>query len=367
MKVKSNTIFTYENLHRAYLECRQNKRKTINALEFEYDLERNLFLLLGELKERTYKPRSSICFVVTKPAVREIFAADFRDRVVHHLFVAQLQQAAEKIFCFDSFACRKGKGTHQAVKRIENFILKVTKNYKQKAYFLQLDLASFFMTIDQSILYSLVRKLLGTAKDLSMKEEMLWLDKILVFEKPARNFRHKGDKALYRLLPQNKSLFGVAKGKGLPIGNHTSQFFANLYLNEVDQFIKRNLKAKFYVRYVDDFVILSRDKERLKENMAQIDKFLKERLMLRLNLKKTRLQSLDKGIEFLGYFIKPEHILIKRSVVGRCRGKITSFKECVTTQNDKKKAEATLASYLGHFKHGNAYFLPKGLKANLMS
>jgi len=157
----NKTIFTFEKLYQAYLDCRRTKRKTMNALKFEWNLERNLFQLQKELEERTYQPGRSICFVVKEPSPREIFAASFRDRIVHHLLIREVLGAGEKRFVFDSFACRKEKGTHAAIKRLRSFIRRITKNYRENAFYLQLDISGFFMAINHSILYSLFEKLVS--------------------------------------------------------------------------------------------------------------------------------------------------------------------------------------------------------------
>ena len=151
----SATIFTFEKLYRAYLDCRKTKRKTINALKFEMNLERNLFQLQKELQNKTYRPGRSICFAVTNPCPREIFAAGFKDRVIHHLLVREVEEIGEKSFIFDTFSCRKNKGTHSAVERLKYFIRKTTKNYRREAFYLKLDISGFFMAISHDILYDI--------------------------------------------------------------------------------------------------------------------------------------------------------------------------------------------------------------------
>ncbi len=365
------TIFTYENLYKAYLECRKMKRKTINALKFEYELENNLYKLLKELKSRRYKPGRSTCFVVTKPTVREIFAADFRDRVVHHLFVNELIEIAEKTFCFDSFACRTGKGIHRAVRRLKQFIPKITENYKKEAYYLQLDIKSFFMSIDQRILFGIIEKYIAkSGKSNFWRNEIRWLAKIIVFNKTTKNYLIKGNKEVFKLLPKGKSLFDAKEFRGLPIGNLTSQFFANLYLNEVDQFIKRELKCRFYVRYVDDFIILNSNPSVLEEAALKVDGFLGKKLNLGLSHQKTKLKDIKEGIDFLGYQIKPDYTLVRKKVVKRFWEKFWRKEQELKLGLDEdpimeKKIKEMAASYFGHFKHANAYFLGKSLNSGL--
>ncbi len=360
------SIFTYQNLYQAYLACRRNKRKTANALKFEMDLEKNLERFLAELKFKTYHPGRSICFVVTKPVPREIFAADFRDRIVHHLLVNEIIDYSQKRFIFDSYACLKNKGTHKAVSRLKKFVSGILKNKTDAAYYAQLDIKGFFMAINHDILFGLTEKLVERQnRPRQWKQDVLWLDKVIIFHKPAENYITKGKPSLFDLIPAHKSLRGQPKGRGLPIGNYTSQFFANLYLNELDQFIKRELKCKYYVRYVDDLVLLDRNKEKLKCFRDRINAFLKEKLMLELNSNKDRVQSLNKGIDFLGYFIKPDYTLVRQKVVKRLKNKLSRVNLAnVNKLNESeylKKNLAMINSYYGHFKHAESFNLRKNI------
>lgn len=186
----NKTIFTFEKLYRAYLDCRKTKRKTINALKFEWNLERNLFQLQKELETKSYRPGRSICFVVKEPSPREIFAATFRDRVVHHLLVREIEKFGEKSFTFDSFSCRKNKGTHLAVKRLRSFIREISKNYKKRAFYAQLDISGFFMAINHNILYSILKDLvLKQNKSYQWEKDILWLAKIIIFHKTNQKLR----------------------------------------------------------------------------------------------------------------------------------------------------------------------------------
>jgi len=361
------TIFTFEKLYQAYLDCRKTKRKTINALKFEWNLERNLFQLQKELETRSYRPGRSICFVIKDPSPREIFAADFRDRVVHHLLVNEIEIMGEKSFIFDSFSCRKNKGTHLAVKRLKMFIKKATENYKREAFYLQLDISGFFMAINHHILYSLFKKLVSKQnKSYQWKADILWLARTIIFHKPTNNYIVKGNPSLFKLIPSRKSLFKSPEGKGLPIGNYSSQFSANLYLNQLDQFVKRELKCKYYVRYVDDLVLLDKNGEKLKYLRDKINLFLKENLDLELNLNKTKLQSMDKGIDFLGYFIEPKYILVRQKVVKRLKNKLYRLNKILNSKFKipDSKILAMLNSYYGHFRHAFSFNLRKDIYEN---
>ena len=357
-------IFTFEKIYRAYLDCRKTKRKTMNALKFEYNLERNIFQLQKELETKTYKPGRSICFVVEKPSPREIFAASFKDRVVHHLLIREIEKSGEKVLIFDTFSCRKNKGTHLAVERLKRFMKKATENYKKEAFYLQLDISGFFMAINHNILYKIFEKLiLKQNKSEQWKNEMLWLAKIIIFHKPTENYIVKSQPALFNLIPQRKSLFFAPVNKGLPIGNYSSQFFANLYLNKLDQFIKRELNFKYYVRYVDDFIMLAKNKSMFKNLENKINEFLTKELDLVLNFKKTKLLPLSRGIEFLGYFIKPGYVLAKRSVVSRLRNKLYNIE---IRAIEPKNVLAIINSYYGHFGHAFSFNLRKAIFENCL-
>lgn len=341
-------IFTYKKIYKAYLQCRENKRSTINALRFEINLENNLEKLLDELKNNKYRPGRSICFVVTEPCAREIFAADFRDRVVHHLFVNELIAKAEKMFIFDSYACRKNKGTHKAVKRLSDFIKLETNNYKKGAWFMKMDIQNFFMSIDRQTLYMAALELIDKHKETdNWKADIAELAGIIIFHDPKSNYIRKGNPALSALVPTYKSLLNQPADKGLPIGNYSSQFFANLYMNKLDHYIKRRLKCKFYIRYVDDLVLLSRSNEKLKENRDKINLFLEKTLNLKLNRKKTIVQPINKGIDFLGYFLKNNKIHPRRNVTGRYRKKL--YKAAIgINEIPWRKLRSIAASYQGH-------------------
>jgi len=354
-------IFSYKKLYRAYLDCRRTKRKTINALEFEKNFERNLFELGNDLKNGTYSIGRSVCFAVKEPCVREIFAGQFRDRVVHHLLVNEIGKIGEKCFAAASFACRPGKGTHNAAGYLRQMIKKASCNNSRQIYYLQMDISGFFMAIDHSILYALARKMVFSQnKSHQWKTGILGLIKVIIFNKPTQNYFAKGNLALLARVPPRKSLFFAPAGKGLPIGNYSSQFFANLYLNELDQFVKRRIKCRHYARYVDDFILLSSDKEELILWRNQIADFLKKNLKLAINHNKQRIQPLAAGIDFLGYFIKPDYVLVRRKVVCRMKSKLREF-ERQKEPNAAKKFLPVINSYFGHFKHANSYRLRKSV------
>lgn len=358
-------VFSFKNIYRAYFSCRKNKRNTSNALKFELDWENNLLKLEEELKNKTYYPGPSICFAVNDPTCREIFAADFRDRTIHHLLVNQIETLGEKSFIYDSFACRKNKGMHEAVNRLNSLCHKISSNYRKETFYAQLDISGFFMNIDHYILYEILTKLVEKQKfSKKWKDDILWLAGVIIFHKPTDNYTIKGNRKLLKEIPDRKSLFKSLPHKGLPIGNYSSQFFGNLYLNELDQFLKRKLKCRYYLRYVDDFIILGEDREKLIKLSQEINTFLKKELGLELNPTKTKIENIEKGIDFLGYVIRKNYILSRKRVVRKFRKKVKVIKN-INLFNSENPLEvfiselSSLNSYYGHLNHANAYGLRK--------
>jgi len=306
-------IFSLQNLYRQYLKCRRNKRNTLNALQFEFNAEWNLAALAVELHQKTYVAKRAIGFVVAKPKLREIVAADFSDRIVHHILVDTLEAIFEPQFIYDSYACRQNKGTHKAVARVEQFIRQLSVN-AQPSYFLQLDIHNFFINIDKNILLGLIYK---RTRDHNLR----WLAREVIFINPQQDMLLKGDSQLFKRLPVHKSLLNAPVGKGLPIGNLSSQFFANVYLNELDQFVKHSLKCSHYVRYCDDFILLDNSKARLEQFKGKIEQFLTERLLLRLNPRYHAVLPVSNGINYLGYIIHREYRLVRKRVVSNLQEK----------------------------------------------
>lgn len=351
----ANNIFSYENLLERYYDCRKRKRNTINALKFEMNFESELFKLQKELKSHTYKPGRSTCFVVSKPKLREVFAADFRDRIVHHILVNYLEHIWEPKFIDQSYACRVGKGAHLTIKDLNRYIREINiKTKGEPIYYLQLDIQSFFVSLKKDILFNIIKKQVKNP-------EILWLTQTIIFHNPIMNYYPKSPMSLFEAIPPHKSLFKTDSNQGLPIGNLTSQFFANIYLNELDQFVKHKLKIKYYLRYVDDFVILSSDKDQLKIWRDEISKFLKEKLELKLHPKKQILQTVDKGINFVGFLVKPEYTIIRKRIVSSFKEKLKYFNQTKDLEVEPPKMLAVINSYYGQFNHAKTFSLRKKL------
>ncbi len=285
----------------------------------------NLFDLALDLQKGRYQPSRSVCFVTRSPKLREVFAADFRDRIVHHLVVRELEKIWEPRFIYDSYASRKGKGIHSAVDRLQGFMRKVTRNGKRAGFFLQLDIRSFFMSIDKRILFSLFDR------DRKTSDVLRWVLSVLIFHDPTTNYCFKGNGRLLDAIPPHKTLFKTGLYKGLPIGNLTSQFFANVYLNELDQFVKHELKCRFYLRYVDDFILLAESEDQLLKWRQALSGFLEDHLALRLR-GGDRVRRVSDGADFLGYVTRPGYRLVRKRVVN-------NFKYVLARTRDKMVVE----------------------------
>ena len=361
--VKQN-IIPLEDLFKAYYSCRKNKRNTINALVFELNLEEELIQLKEELESGRYAISSSIAFVVDKPVKREIFAANFRDRVVHHLVIQKMNAVFDKYFIYDSYACRKAKGTHFGIDRVDGFIRKCSKNYTQNCYVLKLDIKGFFMHINKTILYAKIETLFISKYNGADKQLYLNLCKIILFNEPVNNAIIKGKLSNWDNLPKDKSLFAAKPDYGLPIGNLTSQVFANVYMSCFDHFIKHQLDIRYYGRYVDDFVLVHTNKAYLKSLIPIISKFLKTELHLKLHPKKIYLQHYSKGVSYIGGFIKPNRIYVSKRTKGNFHEAIHKQNKLIEYTSNASKAKkllflSSMNSYLGILKHFKSYKLRK--------
>ncbi len=331
-------IISVENLFSAFYEFRQGKRHKEEVPEFEYDLEKNIFQLRRELKRFIYEPLSPKVFKVSEPKPRFIQAACVRDRIVHRALVRIINPVFDPSFIYDSYACRIDKGTLNAVRRLENFWRKESKNYTQKIYFFKADIRKYFDSIDHEILIAIIKKRVSCPRT-------MWLIKRILARQETNC---KGIK--------------VEQGKGLPIGNLTSQLFANLYMNELDKFIKHRLRVKFYIRYVDDFIIVSKDRAYLASLIEPIEGFLRQQLKLDLHPVKRKIFSSRSGFDFLGYFIKPYYKIIRFGNIKRFLRRINRYKK---TGKWEEKKEQSLAAWRGYAGQGNSFNLLKNIRLHL--
>jgi len=352
-----------EQLFEAYLSCRKTKRYTQNALKFEVDYEANLFQLRDEIESGNYYPGRSIAFIVNKPVKREIFAADFRDRVVHHWLINKLNPLFEKTFIPDSYACRIGMGTHYGVLRADTFIKTCSENYSKDCYILKLDVQGFFMHINRQLLYKLLEQFIHKNYEHTDKSLVLEITRKIIFNNPTQNCIIKGNKKDWEGLPKNKSLFHSPPDCGLPIGNLTSQVFANFYMHQFDTFVVKEIGLKYYGRYVDDFIIVHPDKDYLKSLIPKLSDFLLSTLQLTLHPKKIYLQHYSKGVKFLGTVIKPNRIYIANRTKGNFFHAIEKQNKIALhhkpTKEEKAAFLSSMNSYLGIMKHYKSYKLRK--------
>ena len=360
--IRFYSIELYELLE-AYYCCRKNKRNTINSIAFEIDYEDKLMKLLDEINNGKYTPGRSIAFIIDKPVKREVFAADFRDRIVHHLIINKLNHLFEKTFIKDSYSCREGKGTLYGIKRVNNFIRKCSQNYLKPAYVLKLDIQGFFMHINKDILFYRLKNFIDKYYFEFDKALIISLCKKIIYNDCTKKCKIKGKKTDWNGLPNSKSLFHSPPNCGLPIGNLTSQVFANFYMNAFDHFVKHDLGIRYYGRYVDDFVIVHQDKDFLKSLIPILSNFLQSTLKLTLHPKKIYLQHFSKGVQFIGAVIKPHRIYIANRTKGNFYAAIEKQNKIARDHKpsieERKAFLCSMNSYLGIMKHYKTYKLRK--------
>jgi RNA-directed DNA polymerase len=331
----------FEKLARAYLDCRRTKRNSASAIAFEAHLERNLCDLHDELASGAWAPGRSVCFVVTHPRPREVWAAQFRDRIVHHLLYNRIAPRFHAAFTADTCACIPGRGTLYGARRLEHQVRSVTRNWSQSAFYLKGDLANFFVSIDKHVLLAQLQRRVTEPWLMALAETILMHD-------PRTDVEVRGRPGELALVPPHKSLFNAPADHGLPIGNLSSQFFANVLLDDLDQFVKHRLRAPHYVRYVDDFVLLHPSAQWLRQALQQIEQRLAE-LHLQLNPRKTIVQPVSRGVDFVGHVIKPWRRTTRRRTVTAALQRVASVpaEDVLQTGN----------SYLGLMRqasHGHA-------------
>lgn len=383
MKYNYNKAFeveyvSFEELYNAYQDCLKRKRGTKNAREFLIDEEEKLSKLYYELNSKTYEVGKSITFIVDRPVHREVFAADFRDRIVHHLIINRTLQYFEEEFDIDSYSCREGKGTEYGIQRCYRHMQEISNNFKDKAYVIKCDLKSFFMTISKDNLY----KKLCDMLDVKMRdndrdmEYTKYLMKLVVYDNPHKKCIFRSPKCKWELLPKSKSLFNTDDNYGLPIGNLTSQIFANFYLNDFDRFVKDELGCKHYGRYVDDFYIFTKDNNEIGYILSKCREKLST-LGVTLHPNKVYVQEIHKGLNFIGATIKPNRIYIGKRTKGKFKETMRHHYEWLIktlsqgeepTNYDIAYFVASVNAYLGFMKHRKSYNLRKNiLSSKLMS
>jgi retron-type reverse transcriptase len=305
----------------AWREFLRGKRKRKDVERFSLHLTDNILVLHHELVNKTYQHGPYRAFKINDPKPRDIHKASVRDRLLHHAIYRILYPYFDQKFIFDSFSCRKAKGTHRAINRFREYCRKVSQNHTRTVWILKCDIKKFFANIDHVILINILRRRVGD-------ESVIWLLGEII------NSFHTKDKP----------------DIGLPLGNLTSQLLVNIYMNEFDHFLKRELKITYCVRYADDFVILHENKEYLENLLPKISNFLETRLKLSLHPDKVFIQTLASGVDFLGWIHFPHHRIPR-----------TSTKRRMFRNLDQSGTKESLASYQGLLSHGNTYNLSKKL------
>ena len=361
-----------DELFQAYYDCRKNKRKTFNALEFEADYENRLLELWRDINAHRYYPGRSIAFVVTEPVKREVFAADFRDRIVHHLIINKINRLLEADFISDSYSCREGKGVQYGIKCIAEYMYLCSEGYTKDCYILKMDIQSFFMSIDKRLLFERLKSFLNRRYFAPDKELLLEIIERVVCASPENNCHIKGRKKDWDGLPPSKSLFTTAKDKGLPIGNLTSQVFANFYLNSFDHLVKDVCGVEYYGRYVDDFVIIHPSKEYLLRLRQRLRDFIKKDLLLTLHPRKVYLQHYGKGVKFIGAVVKPGRQYIGNRTKGNLYKCIHRYnreaeKDPAYIKENAEHFVSSVNSYLGFMIHYSTYKLRRKILEEEMS
>lgn len=348
-------------LFEAYFAARRNKRNTMNQLRFELTFEAQLVGLLEALASGTYRPSRSIAFIIDRPVKREVLAADFRDRVVHHLLFNLINPIFEPDFIAESFSCRKGKGTLYGIRTLERAIKKCSEDYSRDCYVLKLDIMGYFMSIDKHILQAILAKKIegNMLLDSFSRDLAQYLITTLLADNPTEHCTIRGSASDWVGLPASKSLFHAAANCGLPIGNLTSQLFSNIYLNEFDQFVKNDLGIRYYGRYVDDFYVVHTNPSFLRALVCQFDEFLHTSLRLKLHPKKIFLQHYTKGVNFLGATIKPFRSYVSNRTKHNFSQTVGAWeqqlKQSAPTKEQLYSLRASVNSYLGILRHHRTY------------
>ncbi len=351
------------DLYQAYYDARRQKSKRSYVRKWEKNLKQNMEDLCDDLYTRRYQPLPSKCFVIDYPKKREIFAAVFRDRIVHHLYFNYTHSLYERTFIQDSYSCIKGRGTHYGIGRIRDFCRKESRNWQRTCYVLHLDIRGYFMHIVRKRLLDIatasLRKMATHRVSKDCRETwgerldmdfLCWLTEVIVILDPKRNCIVVGSPEDWDGLDPVKSMLHLEDGLGLPIGNLTSQLFSNVYLNRLDQFVKRELHCRRYGRYVDDAAIVSADMEWLLSLVPRVREFLREDLGLELHMGKLEINEVHQGVEFLGTYIKPWRTYISNQSLKRIRQRVSDM-----DYTKPWKVVRSVNSYLGIFCHAAPY------------
>ncbi len=317
-------IVSLENLFVAWQEFTVGKRNKKDMQAFELHVADNIIQLQTELANGSYKHGSYYQFGISDPKPRVIHKATVRDRVLHHAIYRQLYPFFDKTFIADTYSCRMGKGIHRAMNRFRVFARKVSRNNTKTCWVLKCDIRKFFASIDHAVLIEILAKYIPNLGVMLLLEEVI-------------------------------DSFSTKPGVGLPLGNLTSQLFCNIYMNQLDQFVKHKLKAKYYIRYADDFVLLSQDRQWLEQQIPLIAEFLETKLKLFLHPDKVYVKTLASGIDFLGWVHFPKHRVVR-----------TVTKKRMLRRIREHPTNEALQSYLGMLKHGDSLKIRQKICYNIV-
>jgi RNA-directed DNA polymerase len=340
MKIYKNIyeqIISLDNLFLAWDKFKSDKQKKRDVREFEWHLEENIFQLHRDLEHRKYKHGVYTSFYIHDPKQRHIHKAVIRDRILHHAIFNILNPIFESTFISNSFSCRVGKGTHKGIDALNKSLRQESSNNFKSCFALKCDIRKFFDTVDHSILLDIIIKRIKDADAIRLLEEII-----------------------ESFISQRSTIF---QRKGLPLGNLTSQLFANIYLNEFDQFVKQKIRIKHYIRYTDDFVVVSECRQYLENIIEPIRVFLSNKLALELHPNKVTIRKFHQGVDFLGYIVFPRYRLLRTKTRKRIFRKLKErVEEYKNGAINKQSLEQSLQSYIGVFSHANAYNLGQELK-----
>lgn len=348
---------TLDFVYEAYRDCCRHKGSTESCMEYTTKYIAENYLLYKELNSMTYTIGESKAFCVTKPVLREVFCAKFRDRIVHHLLALKFGDMLDGELTDRAYACRKGKGTDYGIDDVRAQIERVTDGYRREAWVLKCDLQGFFMSIDRMLLYRLLERTIRKKYDGDDIEWWLWLWKLVVLHDPTKDCIKVGDLGLWSRLPKNRSLFTCGEGKGLPIGNLPSQLLANLLLADFDrEMINRLGSSGGYGRYVDDFVVIHPDRCLLHTILQWAREYLHTELELTLHPRKVSLQRASSGVRFTGVMIRPYRTLPSSRTTEHLFSVIDEFGECVKPSvEDLARYANRINSLLGLIAYRTSY------------
>ena len=351
------------DLYAAFICAKRHKAKKPYVLHFERNLKENIESLCEDLWTRRYKPEPSTCFVIQRPKKREVFAAQFRDRIVHHLYYNYTHELFERTFIQDTYSCIPGRGTHYGIERMTQHIRQESRNWQRPCYALKIDIRGYFMHINRRRLLDIATASLTKMADHQANGGMKWRDVIdmdfilwltheIVLLDPTDGCRHVGNPSEWDNVDASKLMANAPADCGMPIGNLTSQLFSNVYMNPFDQMVKRLLHFLHYGRYVDDSATISSDRQRLTDDIPVMRDFLKDELCLDMHMGKTQIIDVRYGVEFLGAFIKPYRTYICNRSLSRIRQEAADVMHM-----GRGQAFRTVNSLLGVMSHYSSYNL----------